>query len=157
MMAEFNIRTKLQKNIYTYSSKHTNTQQSYYKKTCIYIYIYTVYLDLFIYIYTIKNNVFFLQNLGDPLFFFESPSRQFHHLRRTEEVPFRGGATYHHHMLNFMSFAKKHFKRIVFFLYWLCFASFYGFFFLKTKTDVCKNFTQKLHHVFSSSNGLVSR
>ena len=38
---------------------------------------------------------------------------------------------------------------------WFCFAYFYGYVFFENK-DLCKN-SHKLHHVFSSSNGLVSR
>ena len=65
-------------------------------------------------------------------------------------MPFGGGATYHHHhMLNFLSFAKKHFKRIVFFLYGFVLHLFMFNFFQKTDKQNFHNSTT----YFSSSNG----
>lgn len=91
--------------------------------------------------------VFFSPKPSDPCYPWESKS-SVAPPRRTEEVPF-GGGNISSYMLNFMSFAKKHFKIIVFFLYgfvciflWICFS---------------KRRTSKIHTTpprISSSNGL---
>ena len=83
--------------------------------------------------------VFFRQNLLI-LAILESPSRQFHHQGGLKRCLW-GGQQYHHHMLNFMSFAKKHFKRTVFFhVFPICFCLHIWIFFWKQRP--LQKFTQ---------------